>query len=115
MISWLLYTHQPEVMLMSGSNTCYYSPGEKHECCTHQHYCIFNNKRIALEKQITKLLNKRECLKNQLRNLLTNEYYTSANYNTTKKELKIIENDLRQLRLFQKRIFDKEIDGYGFR
>lgn len=100
---------------MNGSNTCYYSEGDKHECCTHQHYCIFNNKRVILEKQITKLLNKREHLKQQLENLLTEENYTSANYNTTKKDLKIIENDLRQLRLFQKRILNKEIGGYGFK
>jgi len=99
---------------MNGFNTCYYSGGSKHECCTHQHYCIFNSKRIALEKQIKKLLDKRLLHKQQLENLQTMECYTEANYETTKKELKIIENDLRQLRLFERKILNKEIKGYGF-
>ena len=43
------------------------------------------------------------------------ECYTSSDYETTKKDLNIIENDLRQLRPFQKKILDKEIDGYGYR
>ena len=39
-------------------NTCYYSPGtDKHTCCTHQHYCIFNPNRTELERQITSLEN----------------------------------------------------------
>ena len=37
-------------------NDCYYSPGnDKHECCTHPHYCIFNEKRTQLEKDIHEL------------------------------------------------------------
>lgn len=100
---------------MSGSNTCFYSEGSKHDCCTHQHYCIFNDKRIALEKQIKNLLDKRLLHRQQLENLQTGECYTEADYETTKKELKIIENDLRQLRLFEHKILNKEIKGYGFR
>ena len=100
---------------MTGSNTCYYSDGDKHSLCPHQHYCLFNDKRTVLEKQITKLLNKREYHKQQLNNLRSMECYTSSDYETTKKDLNIIENDLRQLRLFQKKILDKEIDGYGYR
>ena len=39
-------------------NTCYYSPGtDKHTCCTHTHYCIFNKNRVKLETQITQLKN----------------------------------------------------------
>lgn len=40
-------------------NTCYYSPGtDKHNTCTHTHYCIFNKNRTKLETQITQLENK---------------------------------------------------------
>ena len=44
--------------MMTELNTCYYSPGtDKHEQCTHTHYCIFNNNRTELEKQITTIQN----------------------------------------------------------
>jgi hypothetical protein len=43
---------------MEDLNTCYYSPGtDKHSCCTHTHYCIFNNNRTELETQITSIEN----------------------------------------------------------
>ena len=43
---------------MKDINTCFYSPGtDKHECCTHTQYCIFNNNRTELETQITQLEN----------------------------------------------------------
>jgi hypothetical protein len=43
---------------MKDLNTCFYSPGtDKHECCTHTQYCIFNQNRTELETQITQLEN----------------------------------------------------------
>ena len=39
-------------------NTCYYNEGSKHELCKHKHYCIFNENRIQLEKQIQELQQK---------------------------------------------------------
>ena len=99
---------------MSGINTCYFSEGTKHGCCTHQHYCIFNSNRINLEKEIGRLLKRLEHLELQLSNLRSGEYFTTANYSETKKEIKIIKTDLRNLRLFENRIIKKEIDGYGF-
>ena len=103
-----------EVVLMNGINTCYFSEGTKHKCCTHQHYCIFNSNRIALEKQIGQLLRRLNHLELQLSNLRSGEYFTTANYDETKKEIQIIKTDLRNLRLFENRILKKEIDGYGF-
>ena len=44
--------------MMKKLNTCYWSPGDdQHECCTHQHYCIFNHNRTELETNITQLEN----------------------------------------------------------
>ena len=56
------------VIMMSKLNDCNYSPGDdQHECCTHNHYCIFNENRTKLEKDIHELetkLNKFENIKN---------------------------------------------------
>ena len=40
-------------------NNCKYNPSGKHEC-THQHYCIFNNKRNELEHRILQVHKKLE-------------------------------------------------------
>ena len=43
---------------MKDLNTCFYSPGtDKHQYCTHTHYCIFNQNRVELETQMTQLKN----------------------------------------------------------
>ena len=43
---------------MKDLNTCHYSPGtDKHNTCTHTHYCIFNPNRTELETQLTQLTN----------------------------------------------------------
>lgn len=99
---------------MNGINDCCYSDGDKHSCCSHQHYCIFNSNRIKLEQQISKLCYDLEYNKQQLSNIRNQDCYTSANYSDTKYIIRILENDLRQLRLFEKKIIDGEIDGYGF-
>ena len=99
---------------MNGINTCYYSEGSKHQCCTHPHYCIFNKNRENLEKQIGNLLTKLNHLEQQLSNIRSGEYYTTSKYNETKKQIKIIRTDLKNLRIFENKILKKEIDGYGF-
>ena len=115
MILWILYILLlREVVLVSGVDTCYFSEGTKHECCTHQHYCIFNTNRVNLEKEIGNLLSRLADLELQLSNLRTGEYYTTANYEDTKKQITIVKTDLRNLRQFENKILKKEIDGYGF-
>lgn len=95
-------------------NTCYYSDGSKHKCCTHSHYCIFNPKRIELQDKITKLEKKLEHWRLQLSNFLTGEFYTSESYATIKQNVKLTESDLRQMRLFEMKVLNGDIDGYGF-
>lgn len=93
---------------------CYYSDGSKHDCCTHQHYCMFNPKLGELEAKIDDLEKKLNHWRLQLSNFISGEYYTNVAYATIKDNIKILENDLRQLRLFELKIINREIDGYGF-
>ncbi len=108
-----LCTQQQEALLMNGINECYYSEGDKHECCTHQQYCIFNSKRVELERQIMVLSDELHHHKQQLDNIRSGECYTNADYKDTKKKIRILKMDLRQLRLFQLKAINGEIDGYG--
>lgn len=95
-------------------NTCYYSEGGKHDCCNHSHYCIFNPKRAELESKITKLEKKLAHWRLQLSNIISGDCYTSESYATIKKNVKLLENDLRELRLFEFKVINGDIDGYGF-
>lgn len=96
-------------------NTCYYSPGhDKHSCCTHQHYCIFNPNRIELENQINDLSNDLHSHIQSLNALKTGRNYTNANYRETKEAIKLLNEDLGNLREFEKKIKNKEVKGYGY-
>lgn len=95
-------------------NTCYYSPGTRHSCCTHSYYCIFNNNRINLENQINTLSNELHMHINNLNALKNGKTYTNANYGETKESIKLLNDDLNRLREFEKRIKNKEVKGYGY-
>ena len=96
-------------------NTCYYSSGtDKHSCCTHQHYCIFNQHRIMLEKQINDLSTELHSHIQSLNALKTGRYYTNADYRETKEAIKLLNEDLGNLREFEKKIKNKEVKGYGY-
>ena len=103
-------------MKMSDINTCYWSPGEdQHECCTHQHYCIFNNNRIQLETDITKLENELHQRIHDLKFIKNEGTNNCADYEATKNRIKILNSDLEHLRKFRKKIIENtEVKGYGF-
>ena len=103
-------------MKMSDINTCYWSPGEdQHECCTHQHYCIFNNNRIQLETDITKLENELPQRTHDLKFIKNEGTNNCADYEATKNRIKILNSDLEHLRKFRKKIIENtEVKGYGF-
>lgn len=96
-------------------NTCYYSQGQdKHSCCTHQHYCIFNKHRITLEKQINNLSNELHSHTRALNALKTGRTYTNEDYKKTKEAITLLNEDLENLRKFEKKIKNKEVKGYGY-
>ena len=96
-------------------NTCYYSPGsDKHSCCTHPHYCIFNQNRIELETQINNLSKELHSHIQSWNALKTGREYTNANYRETKEAIKLLNEDLNMLREFEKKIKNKEVKGYGY-
>ena len=101
---------------MNDLNTCYYSPGhDKHSCCTHQHYCIFNNNRILLETTIHELeteLHKRIIDLKFIKNEGTDN---CADYKATSERITILNKDLEQLRKSRNNIIEnKEVKGYGY-
>lgn len=97
---------------MNGIDTCYYSKGTKHDCCTHQHYCIFNSKRTELERQLQLITDELQHHEQQINNLRSGECYTDVDYEETKNKIRILRLDLKQLRLFQLKAIKGEIDGY---
>jgi len=101
---------------MKDLNTCYYSPGtDKHECCTHQHYCIFNNNRIQLDHDITRLeteLHQRIIDLKFIKNEGTNN---CADYEATKERITLLNRDLENLRKSRRNIIENtEVRGYGY-
>ena len=101
---------------MSDVNTCYWSPGDdKHECCTHPHYSIFNNNRIQLETDITKLENELHQRIHDLKFIKNEGTNNCADYEATKERITILNNDLNILRKNRMKIIEnKEVQGYGF-
>ena len=102
--------------MMSKINTCYWSPGEDgHNCCTHQHYCIFNKNRITLETDITKLENELHQRIHDLKFIKNEGTHNSADYEATKNRIKILNADLEHLRKHRNKIIEnKEAKGYGY-
>lgn len=82
-------------MTKNDLNTCYYSPNEKHELCTHKDWCILKKERVELEEEIIRLTDKLE--------RLTRQYYSQlSEYGgdelIDEKELRIIKEDLTKLK-----------------
>lgn len=98
-------------------NTCYYSPGtDKHSCCTHPHYCIFNPNRIRLETDITKLENELHQRIYDLKFIKNEGTNNCADYEATKNRIKVLNEDLNNLRTFRNKIIEnKESKGYGYK
>ena len=103
------------MMIMQKLNTCYYSPGtDRHECCTHQHYCIFNPNRIRLETNIIKLENELHQRIHDLKFIKNEGTNNSADYEATRERITILNTDLENLRKSRKKIIEnKEVKGYG--
>ena len=101
---------------MQKINTCYYSPGDdKHSCCTHPHYCIFNTNRINLEKDITKLENELHQRIIDLKFIKNEGTDNCADYEATTERIRILNTDLEHLRKFRNKIIEnKEAKGYGY-
>ena len=101
---------------MSKINTCYYSPGEdKHSCCTHPHYCIFNQNRIRLETDINKLENELHQIIYDLKIIKNERTNNCEDYEATKDRIRILNEDLEHLRKFRNKIIENtEAVGYGF-
>ena len=101
---------------MNDLNTCYWSPGtDKHSCCTHQHYCIFNNNRIKLETDILKLENELHQRIYDLKFIKNEGTNNCVDYEATKNRITLLNNDLENLRKFRNEIIkNKEVRGYGF-
>ena len=96
-------------------NECNYSPGDdKHSCCTHPNYCIFNPKRIQLEKSIHSIKKELDYRNGCLYFIKSEGSFNSADYEQTKKRIKILNNDLNRLRKFKDKIIEKEVKEYGF-
>ena len=95
-------------------NTCYYSPGtDKHSCCTHPYYCIFNPNRTRLEKNITELENELHQRITDLKFIKNEGTSNSADYNMTKARIKYLNADLEHLRKHRENIIKKEVKAYG--
>ena len=100
---------------MNDLNTCYWSPGtDKHSCCTHQHYCIFNNNRIQLETDILKLENELHQRIYDLKFIKNEGTNNCADYEATKDRITLLNRDLENLRKSRKNIIENtEVKGYG--
>ena len=96
-------------------NYCNYSPGpDKHSCCKHPTYCIFNPKRIQLEKSIQSLKKELDYRNKCLQFIKKEGTFNCADYEQTKKRIRILNNDLKKLREFKNKIIEKEVKEYGF-
>ena len=95
-------------------NTCYYSEGSRHECCTHQHYCIFNEKREQLETKIMENWREYYNLKKLYNSYLKGDYIDELDYDFLLKKLNTIKSNISRLVLFEKKIINGDVNGYGF-
>ena len=124
---WVRNEKNKLVKVQPESNICRYDDGVKHELCKHQHYCIFNSRRVELEKRITALENDIESLEKLNNNLLNDEliyhkrfdeYYKSNNYvglkNMVKNSLNTEREELISLLRFKSNVLDGKVKGYGY-
>ena len=100
---------------MNDLNTCYWSPGDdKHECCTHPHYCIFNKNRIQLDNDIHELETELHQRIIDLKFIKNEGTDNCADYEQTKERITTLNRDLEMLRKSRKNIIEKGGNGYGF-
>jgi len=100
---------------MQKINTCYYNPGtDKHNTCTHQHFCIFNKNRIQLDNNIHQLETELHQRIIDLKFIKNEGTDNCANYEATKERIRILNTDLEHLRKFRNKIIEKEVKGYGY-
>ena len=100
---------------MNELNTCYWSPGtDKHSCCTHPHFCIFNPNRIRLDNDIHKLETELHQRITDLKFIKNEGTSNSADYEATRERITILNNDLSNLRKSRKNIIERRLKGYGF-
>lgn len=95
-------------------NTCHYNDGSKHECCNHQHYCIFNEKRWELETKIMDTWREHDKLKRLHNSYLKGYYCGDVDYNFLLKKLDLVRHNLSRLVEYKNKIIKGEINGYGF-
>ena len=95
-------------------NECNYSTGNKHSCCKHPNYCIFNNKRIQLEKSIHSLEKELHNRNKSLDFIKKEGTNNTLDYETNKKRIKILNEELNNLRKFKDKIIENEVKKYGF-
>ncbi len=94
-------------------NECTYNTGGKHSVCTHQYYCIFNNRVMKLESKITELWKQYNELKTLLNSYIMG-YYCPYEYDVLIKRFNIVKESLTQLLEFRTKILKKRLDGYGY-
>lgn len=95
-------------------NTCYYSEGGKHDCCTHQGYCIFNENRVKLEQKIGDTLREYYELKKLRDSYLKGYYCGNIDYDFLLKKLNLLRHNISRLVQFKDKIINNEVDGYGY-
>ena len=85
-------------MLMIDYNYCCYSDGNKHDCCNHQHYCVFNPNRGKLEKKLMSLIKQLNKFQKELHSIHKGDCYTETNYNELKDKIRLLKTDIKHLR-----------------
>lgn len=99
---------------MQKLNECYHSPGDdKHSCCTHPTYCIFNPNRIRLEKNIHTIKSELQQRKKDLEFINSEGTPNSADYLQTKARIKYLNADLQHLRKHKNKIIKNKVKAYG--
>jgi len=114
------------------NSICYYSKGTQHKCCTHQHYCIFNNNRHTLEQDIHQLEQKITTFENIKNAAINGEiiyhqeldpYYTTNGtdvkledkfLNALNVKIDNLKYDLKNLINFRLDVIHGKIGGYGY-
>ena len=95
-------------------NTCYYSKGSKHECCTHQHYCIFNENRWNLEKQLMKNWREYSELKRLHNSYLRGDYHGDIDYDFLMRKIGSVRQNISRLTQYRTEIIEGKVKGYGY-
>jgi hypothetical protein len=92
-------------------NTCKYSVGalNPHETCTHPNYCVFDSKRIMIEKELVYLENKLEQALRDYAFILEEGTVNSEDYQEVTRRLKIIREDHDKLIKYEQRYIEENM------